>query len=123
MPRSHRPAAYGQEYRVALMEAFAETSDGREWTLQLPDQNTANSLRAKFYAYFNAVRTNEGHTDMARIVDVLSLRVAGSALVFFRSSDSWDARALRNAMGLSRPPDAVVSNPHLEKLKEIRRSK
>ena len=123
MPRTNRPTAYGQEYRVAVTEAFASTTDGQSWTLQLPDQNTANSLRAKFYAYFNAVRTNEPHTDVARMVDVLSLRVAGSALVFFRSSDSWDARALRDAMGLSKPPEAPVSNPHLEKLKEIRRSK
>lgn len=123
MPRTSRPTAYGPEYRVAIMEAFAETSDGRDWTLQLPDQNTANSLRAKFYAYFNAVRTNESHTDVARMVDALSLRVAGSALVFFRSSDSWDARALRDAMGLSKPPEAPVSNPHLEKLKQIRGAK
>lgn len=127
MPRSRRPTAYGPEYEQLLLRSFTESANG-DFTLQMDSPNAAASLRAKIYAYFSALRKSSPDSDSVQMCNRLSLRCAGSALVIFRSEDSWDARALRNALGLEEGfadvggSTGVIapSSPNLEKLREIR---
>lgn len=130
MPRSRRPQAYGDEYEQLLLRAFTSTSKG-DFTLQLESPNAAASLRSKIYAYFTALRSSSTRADLVEMADKLSVRTAGSALVLFRAEDSWDARALRSALGLEKGFNEVgqaagvvaPANPHLERLKSLRSSK
>jgi hypothetical protein len=68
--------------------------------VQFESPNIAMSMRGRTYAFFKAVRASKDRPDLAGIITGLSLRVAGSALVFFRDEDALDRVRWRNALGL-----------------------
>ena len=109
MPRTTRADAYGPEYEQLLLLSFA------------------SSMKRKVYAYWKALRTENLRPDLVEKSNLLSLRVEGGALVVFRREDAWDARALRESMGLEKgfadtigsgvlvaksPTDALVERLH-----------
>lgn len=104
MPRTTRLTSYGAEYEQLLLRAHAHLSNaevGDEFALDLQSPQAANSLRSKVYAYWAAVRASD-RVDLIPLLDPLALRLAGSTLIIFRREDSWDAKALRDALGLAR---------------------
>lgn len=139
MPRSKHSADYGPEYEQLLLRAYTslQTRPGEDYTIQLETPNVSASLKAKIYAYLRSLREENARPDLVAMAGTLSLRCAGCAVVFFRRQDSWDARALRNALGLDEDfaqdaaessgvviparPD-VVETPH-QKLMRIRSGK
>lgn len=130
MPRSRRPQAYGDEYEQLLLRSFTASAQG-DFTLQLESPNAAASLKSKVHAYFTALRASGAHPDLVTMADQLSVRTAGSALVLYRREDSWDARALRAALGLEKGFNEVgqaagviaPANGNLERLKAMREGK
>lgn len=103
MPRSTKLTSYGPEYEQLLLRyASAVPSAGVDYTLQFETPNAAESMRKKLYAYFQALRVDATRQDLLGIADSLSIRCAGSALVLFPVEDSWDAQALRKALGLEK---------------------
>lgn len=132
MPRSKRTIAFGPEYEQLLLRW--SQAPGGSLTLQLQTPNAAHSLRSKLYAYFAALRHENTRPDLIRLSDMVALRCASSALVVYHRDDSWDAEALRNALGLEKGfaegagSTGIVMSPSaqsaaLEKLAEIRKRK
>ena len=102
MPRSTRPQSYPPEYQQLLLAASlaVATPDGR-YSLQLQTPSAAQSLKSKTYAYFRALREDGTNPDLAAKSELLSLSVEGSTLHLSHREDSWDAKLLREAMGLA----------------------
>lgn len=101
MPRSKVPAVYGPEYEQLLLTAFANSFD-TTYKLALPDPALSRALSKKTYAYWNALRTENTRPDLIELCNKLSIRIVGEEMWFFRRTDSWDAVAIRNAMGLEK---------------------
>lgn len=137
MPRSNHPDDYGPEYEQLLLRAYThlQSHPGQDFTIQLEAPNVSASLKAKVYAYLRSLRKENARQDLIAMAGTLSLRCAGCAIVFFRREDSWDARALRDALGLGEdftkdaaeargvvipPRPQAVESPH-EKLMRIRK--
>ena len=135
MPRTPDLSSYGTEYEQLVLRADAELAKGiDEYTVQFDSPNMANSIRTRAYGYFKAIRNSATRPDLAAISTGLSMRIAGSALVFFRRENAADAVAIRAALGLAEgfadghettgviAPNSGLSS-HLEKLEAIRSRK
>ena len=135
MPRSKRTAVYGPEYEQLLLTAHKECAKqgAHAYLLQLPSPQHALQLKSKVYAYFNALRKEANRPDLVIFADQLSLTITGDFLEFFRREDSWDAKAIRNALGLKEGfselgGPAVATAPSaqtsaLDRLHDMRNSK
>lgn len=131
MPRSQRTVTYGPEYEQLLLRAHGWGDLG--YQVNFDSATMARFLRSKVYAYFKALRKEGDRPDLIKMSDELSLRVEGMSLHFFRREDSWDAVALRNALGLEKGfaelgGTQVAVSPAakaamLEKLTELRKKK
>lgn len=134
MPRTPTLASYGPEYEQLILRADHELSTGREeYAVQFDTPNIARAIRTRAYGYFKALRNDGKRPDLTGICTNLSMRIAGSALVFFRCENSVDAVAIRNALKLEIgfadvetrgviAPESGLST-HMERLKEIRERK
>ncbi len=135
MPRSSRVESYPPEYEQLLLRAHEATSLGDgQFLIPLESSSAAHSLKAKVYSYFSALRGEATRPDLTILAHDLSLRVQDKSLCIFRKEDSWDAEALRSALGLSKgfastgsttgvmAPSSGQSEA-LEKLKAIRSRK
>lgn len=134
MPRKTDLASFGPSYEQLLLRAHEALSSGRgDFTVQFEAPNIALSIRGRTYAYFKALRSSKERPDLASLLDGISIRTAGSALVFFRRGDELDEIAIRNALGLSRNGNMLGSrglltpqSSHtdaLERLKRLRSNK
>ncbi len=101
MPRLNTLENFGPEYEQLLLRAHEALQNKPEFAIQFASNNVAASLRTRAYGYFKALRTSNSRPDLCAISTGLSMRVAGSALVFFRRENSADAIALREALGLA----------------------
>ena len=99
MPRTSRVAAYGAEYEQLTLLAFS--AEG-EKAFTFSSASLANSMKGKVYAYWRALRTENLRPDLIEKSNQRSMRVDVTSLVFFRREDSWDAKLLRDAMGLEK---------------------
>lgn len=102
MPRSDRSASYGPEYEALLLRAHAACtcSVSKVYEMPLTTPSMASSIKSKIYAYFKSLRREGLRPDLIQLADQLSLRVSGTSLEFFLRADSWDAVAIRQALGL-----------------------
>lgn len=123
MPRSTVPAIYGPEYEQLLLRAYDQ--GGLEITLE--SEKHATSFRGKVYSYFKALRTDGSRPDLIAKSQAISLTVEGRVFKAFPSADSWDAVAIREALGLQKqssltPPLATgaARTALQEKLLELR---
>lgn len=120
MAHSKTLASYGPEYELLLLRAHSEGG----FLLPLPSAAHAKIFRMKLYAYFRALRLAKSRPDLVEKADTLSIRAEGSDLVIFPSQDSWDATAVRDALGLSvddLPPAVPTAHSLMvEKLRELR---
>lgn len=134
MPRKTDLPSFGASYEQLLLRAHEALSGGRsDFTIQFEAPNIALSIRGRVYAYFKAIRASKDRPDLAMLLDGLSIRTAGSALVFFRRGDELDEIAIRNALGLSKDGDMLGSggliapqSSHtdaLDRLKRLRANK
>jgi hypothetical protein len=134
MPRPRTIDAFGPEYEQLLLRAEAGLRTAKEFTVQFESPNVAHSLRHSCYQYMKALRTSNKRPDLTAICADWSLRVAGSALVFYRRADAADARAIRAALHLpegfadGRAIEGTIAaenalSSHLERLAEIRARK
>ena len=132
MPRKTDLSSFGQSYEQLLLRAHESLRVGGsgEYTVQFDSPNIAMSIRGRTYAYFKALRSSKDRPDLASLLDGISIRVAGSAMVFFRRGEELDELAIRKALGI----DAGLSSPGLiapksaqtdalDKLKRIRERK
>jgi hypothetical protein len=131
MPRAQRTAAYGPEYEQLLLQAHSKAANGHA----VPFESTAQarSLQFRVYAYFTALRKEALRPDLIKLSEELSMRVEGNNLCFFRKEDSWDAIAIRNALGLEKGfaelggTQVAIAAPAkeamLDKLTELRKGK
>ena len=134
MPRSTDLSTYGPEYEQLLLRASAALANSSEFAVQFESGNIATSIRTRTYGYFKALRSSNTRPDLTAISSNISMRVAGSALVFFKREDAVDAIAIRRALSL---PDGFAStganeglmvpesslSSHLDKLNSIRERK
>ena len=132
MPRRTDLPSFGKSYEQLLLRAHSSLSTGaEEFTVQFDSPNVAKSIRGRCYAYFKAIRSSKDRPDLAALLDGISIRTAGSALVFFRRGEELDELAIRRALGLGDGFDEigaargvlVPQSAHtdaLEKLKSIR---
>lgn len=128
MPRSARPQAYPLEYQQLLNAAsLAVATPGGYYSLTLPSPSQAQALKSKLYAYFRAVRSDPASAALAAKSDLLSLSVADCVLIIRHQDDSWDAKLLREAMGLQPQSHAPMPMPGeksiLQALQDLRASK
>lgn len=134
MPRTPDLSSYGPEYEQLLLRAAEALKTKDEFAVQFDSNNVAASLRTRTYGYFKALRSCNNRPDLSAISSGLSMRIAGSALVFFRRENAADVVALRAALGLADgfndngenagviAPNSGLSS-HLEKLEAIRSRK
>lgn len=101
MPRNNSLENYGPEYEQLLLRASNGLSQkSSEFVVQFERPDIATSIRARTYGYFKALRTSNLRPDLSALATNISMRIAGSALVFFRRENSEDVVAIRNALGL-----------------------
>lgn len=109
MPRSARPQAYPPEYAQLLnAAALATAQPNGTYSLTLPSPSRAQALKSKLYAYFRAIRSDPASAVLATKSDLLSLSVTDAVLTIRHQEDSWDAKLLREAMGLQPPAHSPV---------------
>jgi hypothetical protein len=123
---------FGPEFEQVLLRADAALREGKpEYAIDFAEPRIAANLRFRLYAYFKALRETPSRPELTAMSEDISMRVAGSSLVFYRSNDTADAAALRDAMGLPKdfaagpsrsdviqPPSPLDRN--LERLRSIR---
>jgi hypothetical protein len=73
-----------------------------EFPINFATHKLAHSLRFRIYSYFNAIRTSGLRPDLAAMCTNLSMRIAGTSLVFYRRGEDKESEALRNALGLEK---------------------
>lgn len=121
MTRSLSPQSYGPEFEHLLVAAFANPP----LTVPLPSERHAKTFRGKLYAYFSALRTANLRPDLIEKADALTLSVDGPAVTLSLRANSWEAVAIRLALGLSEGsvPELprTTQDALLDKLAEIRK--
>ena len=121
MPRTTRADAYGPEYEQMILLAMAAEE---EKAFHFASVSLARSIKSKVYAYWRALRSEGLRPDLIEKVNLLSLRVDGSCLVIFRREDAWDAKLLRESMGLEKgfaevlTPGILVARSPVEVMQE-----
>jgi len=120
---------FGPEFEALLTRAHSALSAGQpEFTVQFDAPEIAHSVRFNTYAYFKALRNSSDRPDLTAMCQSISMRLASSAVVFYRSIDSNAAAAIRDALKLPRmdsgvsasvaPPSGLDGN--LERLRAMR---
>lgn len=125
------PADFGPEYEQLLMRAYYGLQhQAGDFVVQFAEHKIASSVQAKFRAYVRSIKNTTMRPDLAYLIDNISTRIAGSALVFFRREDSVDAMAIRDALGLApgfadgtASSGVIAPSTHLDTLKRIRERK
>lgn len=94
---------FGPEYEALLTRADRALSYGQtEFSIQFDNPEIAHSVRFNTYAYFKALRNSSERPDLIAACQSISMRLASSAVVFYRSTDSATATAIRAALNLPR---------------------
>lgn len=102
---------FGPEFEALLTRANSALRAGQEeFTIQFANPAVAHSVRFNTYAYFKALRNSSDRPDLTVMCQSISMRIASSALVFYRSVDSGAAAAIRDALKLPRM-DGYASTP------------
>ena len=91
--RAHQ---YGPEFEQLTLTAFRNLP----FRLPLETVNKAKIMRARVYGYWRALREEDLRLDLVEMADTLAVGQEGSTLVFTLKVDSWEARAIRAALGL-----------------------
>jgi hypothetical protein len=103
MPKGKQMKDFGAEFEQLLLRIDSQMRAGAdESTIQFATQALAHSLRFRIYQYFQALRASGDRPDLTAMCSGLSMRVAGSALVFYRRGEDKESAALRNALGLEK---------------------
>lgn len=130
MPLSKNPSSYPPEYEEVLTRAYNHLiAHGGDYVLKCASSKTSHWLKSKLYGYFAALRSHDARPDLIGMADFVSMRCEESNLIIYKRSDSRDARALRDAMGLedgfadSRQQTFVKPKSAVDKLKELRSKK
>ena len=101
MPRKTDLQSFGQSYEQLLLRASEALRSGQpDYAVQFESPNIALSIRGRTYAYFKALRGSKERHDLVPLLDGLSIRCAGSAMVFFRRGEELDEMAIRRALGI-----------------------
>lgn len=120
---------FGPEFEALLTRADAALRSGQsEFVVDFLDSKAAHSVRFNCYAYFKALRNDRARPDLVVACQDLSMRLAGGALVFYRSNDSNAAAAIRAALNLPKIDDVLTTiapmastlDGNLERLRELR---
>jgi hypothetical protein len=102
---------FSPEFEALLTRAHSSLSAGQsEFTVQFDTPEVAHSVRFNTYAYFKALRNCSDRPDLTAMCQSISMRLASSALVFYRSIDSGAAEAIRNALQLPRMDSGVSAS-------------
>jgi hypothetical protein len=103
MPKGKQLADFGPEFEQLLLKIDKAMSSGvDESPIQFADHKLAHSLRFRIYQYFQALRASGDRPDLTAMCSGLSMRIAGSALVFYRRGEDKESAALRDALGLEK---------------------
>ncbi len=103
MPKGKELSDFGKEFEQMLLrvdKAFLSGAD--EFPIDFATHKLAHALRFRIYSYFNALRVCGDRPDLTAMCTNLSMRIAGTALVFYRKGDDKESEALRNALGLEK---------------------
>lgn len=103
MPKGKQLSDFGPEFEQMLMrvdKAFLSGAD--EFPIDFATHKLAHALRFRIYSYFNALRVCGDRPDLAAMCSGLSMRIAGTALVFYRRGEDKESAALRDALGLEK---------------------
>jgi hypothetical protein len=111
MAHVKRAVTYGPEYEELLIRAYEVTLTETEYTLHLKDHATAVTLQQKVYGYFRSLRLEGLRPDLVQRCELLSMHIVGNDLEFFRRANSWDAKLLREQLGLDDDFAAVNALP------------
>lgn len=132
MPKGKQLSDFGQEFEQLLLRIDSAMRGGAdESPVQFATPALAHSLRFRIYQYFQALRASGNRPDLTAMCSGLSMRVAGSALVFYRRGEDKESAALRDALGLEKgfadgPTTPGVAEPstaltgYLEQLAQLR---
>lgn len=132
MPKGKQLADFDAAFEQLLLRVDTDMRRGAdESPIQFADHKICHSLRFRIYQYFQALRASGDRPDLTAMCSGLSMRVAGSALVFYRRGEDRESEALRNALGLEKgfadgPTTPGVANAdtalslHLAELAAIR---
>lgn len=132
MAKSKTLRDFGPEFETLLLRADAAFRSGQsEFVVDFLDSKAAHSVRFNCYAYFKALRSDRARPDLVVACQDLSMRLAGGALVFYRSNDSNAAAAIRAALNLPKiddplttlAPSASTLDGNLERLRALRESR
>jgi len=103
MPKGKQMKDFGQEFEQLLLRIDAAMRAGAdESPIDFANHKLAHSLRFRIYQYFQALRASGDRPDLTAMCSGLSIRVAGSTLVFYRRGEDKESEALRNALGLEK---------------------
>jgi len=103
MPKGKQMKDFGPEFEQMLLRVDKAMLQGvDDFPVQFGAQTIAHSLRFRIYQYFQALRASGDRPDLTAMCSGLSMRVAGSALVFYRRGEDKESEALRNALGLEK---------------------
>jgi len=103
VPKIYSLRDFGPEFESLLTRADHTLCSGSEdYTIQFDSPKIAAQLRFRCYAYFKCLKNSAARPDLVAMCDSLSIRIAGSALVFYRRNDDATSAALRSALGLDR---------------------
>lgn len=92
-----RSATYGPEYEQLTLAAFAKTP----FKLPVATEGKAKILRARIYGYWRALREENLRMDLIEMADSLVVYRDGALLTFTTKEESWEAKAIRQALGLA----------------------
>jgi len=103
MPKGKELSDFGKEFEQMLLrvdKAFLSGAD--EFPIDFATHKLAHALRFRIYSYFNALRVCGDRPDLTAMCTNLSMRIAGTALVFYRKGEDKESEALRDALGLEK---------------------
>ena len=103
MPKGKELSDFGKEFEQMLLrvdKAFLSGAD--EFPIDFATHKLAHALRFRIYSYFNALRVCGDRPDLTAMCTNLSMRIAGTALVFYRKGEDKESEALRNALGFEK---------------------
>ena len=133
MPRSNKLESFGPAYEQLLLRAYNKifVEKEEEFTIQLPNPKVANSIRMRMYTFFRVLDKSGTRPDLSFQCKYLSMRLAGSALIFYHVNEDVESKILREALGLAPGFDEGLDtrgvlapesghSSNLDRLREIR---